>query len=50
LRFSAAHSHVTIILSANLLAALSTVSAVAPIGFRHSDLFSGSIHFSDGFI
>jgi hypothetical protein len=30
-------------LSANLLAALSIVSVVAPIGFHHS-LFSGSIH------
>jgi hypothetical protein len=50
-RLLAAFSHETINLLANLLAALSTVSAAAPIGFSHSLLFSGSIHHSlAGFI
>jgi hypothetical protein len=42
---------VTANLSANLLAALSTVSAAAQIGLAHSQLLSGSIHHSlAGFI
>jgi hypothetical protein len=47
----AAFPHVTVNLSANLLAALSTVSAAAHIGFSHSRLLSGSIpHSLAGFI